>query len=162
MRTQRASTPAPTQIGLEHHPVIRGEAQARYLQDEVQRFEAARAARRVVRPWDERHAIRLAGQLLRLYLSMSRFVKSHLCGWISGRDRELRLMHCRGCSMAQDRGDGILFCTETQKICSCPKWFFSGIWYRTWLANAVCPLDYWDRADAARAPDTVPAPPNPA
>ena len=143
MRTQGVSAPAPTPIGPEHHPILRGKAQARYLQDEVQRFEAARAARRMARAWDERHAISLAGRILRLYLSMSRFVKSHFFGWIPGQNRELRLAHCRGCSMAYDRGDGILFCSESQRVCSCPKWLFSGIWYRTWLANATCPLGYW-------------------
>jgi len=147
-------------------PAIRHAGQARYQQDQLALYIAATHPKRLPPPKDVRIVHHLLRTLGNAYTAVRGFLMTYLGGRVTAQQREARLVYCRGCSYAWDRGDGVVFCRTQLVRCGCPAWLFAGLWWWTRRRRSECPLGRWgpgSHLSVGCAPDvsTSPDPPSP-
>ena len=130
---------------------IHGAALKRYQDDEVADVQAASKRTKPTLSLDERVILSAGMFVFRCYGLLRSIILFHIGGLVPPYIRSARLGTCLGCSLCRDRGDGVMICQKRQRLCTCPAWLLSGIFWLTRWRRFACPIGRfkpWSPRDA--------------
>lgn len=131
----------------------------RYQDDELADVQAADKRPKPTLSLDDRVLLGSLMFLFRCYGLLRSIILFHICGFVPPYVRSARLGHCLPCSFCRDRGDGVMICVKRQRLCTCPAWLLSCLFWLTRFRRFACPLGRfkaWSPKDAK--PLELPAP----